>query len=82
MKQTSKQRPEQKFRAGGVVAAVFRWTKAQSDGRTYSRHSVLLDRIYKDAAGNWQRTNSLDGNDIPKAILALVSSPHLLSQPQ
>ena len=30
-----------------------------------------MQRRYKDQDGQWQSTNSLDVNDIPKAILAL-----------
>ena len=64
-------KPERNFRVGGVRAAVWKWTNATRDGRTFGRHKVVVDRSYRDNRGEWQTTNSLEVNDIPKAILAL-----------
>ena len=66
-----KQKPEMNYRAGAVRAAVWKHTNKTKDGRVFETRKVVLDRAYKDANNQWQHTNSLDMNDVPKAILAL-----------
>lgn len=59
--------PIKKFHVGAVQAAV--WENTSKEGNAFS--TVSLARSYKDAKGDWQHTNSLNANDLPKAILAL-----------
>jgi hypothetical protein len=66
-----KQKPEMNYRVGAVRAAVWKHTNRAKDGRVFETSKVVLDRAYKDANDQWQHTNSLDMNDVPKAILAL-----------
>jgi hypothetical protein len=52
----------------------------QTNGRTVELPKVILEVRYKDKGGNWQGTNSLSINDIPKAILALQKSYEYLTE--
>ena len=64
-------RPEKNFRVGAVRAAVWPTTIVLKDGTSFDKKKVVVDRRYKDRSGEWKSTNSLDANDVPKAILAL-----------
>lgn len=59
-------RPEKKFRAGAISVTVWRNTSEKGE---FS--SVQLDKSYKDKQGEWQKTSSLNINDVPKAMIAL-----------
>jgi len=63
-------KPEKEFKVGAVRAAIWANPRTASDGRSFSSHKVMLERVYKDAGG-FKSTNCLDVNDIPKAIVAL-----------
>ena len=63
-------KPETVFKIGAVRASVFK-NIIQKDGQTLELPKVVIEVRYKDKAGQWQGTNSLSINDIPKAILAL-----------
>lgn len=63
-------KPEKVFKVGAVRASVFVNTISRN-GRTVSLPKVVLEVRYKDKSGQWQGTNSLSVNEIPKAILAL-----------
>jgi hypothetical protein len=58
--------PEYKAQYGRVQAAVW---KREIDGRT--GYSVTVSRSYKDKYDQWQRTNSLDEEDLLPAAKAL-----------
>jgi hypothetical protein len=63
-------KPEKVFKAGAVRASVFRNT-IEKDGQTIPLPKVVIEVRYKDKTGQWNGTNSLSLNDLPKAILAL-----------
>lgn len=63
-------KPEIAFKMGVVRAAVFR-NIIQHEGKSMALPKVILEVRYRDKAGNWQSTNSLSINDLPKAIAAL-----------
>jgi len=63
--------PEKKFRAGAVTATIWKNSSANGDGE-YA--TVSFERSYKDKNGQWQTTNSLRVNDLPKAKLVLDKS--------
>jgi hypothetical protein len=60
--------PEKKFRAGAITATIWKNTSQNGDGE-YS--TISFERSYKDKNDNWQTTNSLRVNDLPKAKLVL-----------
>ena len=63
-------KPETVFKVGAVRASVFRNT-FEKNGQSIPLPKVIIEVRYKDKAGQWQGTNSLSLNDLPKAILAL-----------
>ena len=63
-------KPEKEFRVGAVRAAIWVNERVSPDGRMFNSHKVVIERTYKDTEG-FKSTDSLDVNDIPKAILAL-----------
>jgi hypothetical protein len=63
-------KPEKRFRCGGCEAAVFE-NEMNRGGKTMKIKKVSFQKRYKSMDGEWKSTNSLDINEIPKAILAL-----------
>ena len=63
-------KPEIVFKVGAVRASVFQNVGVQK-GKEVLFPKVVLEVRYKDKAGQWQGTNSMSINDLPKAILAL-----------
>ena len=63
-------KPETVFKVGAVRASIFRNT-IQKAGKSIQLPKVVLEVRYKDKTGQWNGTNSLSLNDLPKAILAL-----------
>ncbi|MBT4651463.1 hypothetical protein HOC13_02970 [Candidatus Woesearchaeota archaeon] len=59
--------PEKKFRAGSISATV--WLNKSQEGKEY--RTISIDRNYKDKNDEWQSTNSLRVNDLPKARVVL-----------
>jgi len=67
-----KKLPEKKFRAGGITATVWKNTGKNKAGEEVEFHTVGIERSYMDKNGEWQKTNSMRTNDLPK--VALVSA--------
>lgn len=63
-------KPEITFKMGAVRASVFR-NIIQHKGKPVPLPKVVLEVRYRDKSGQWQGTNSLSLNDLPKAITAL-----------
>lgn len=70
---SGKKLPENKFRAGGISATIW---KNDTEKGSYS--SVSLDRRYKDGDA-WKSTASLRAADLPKAVLVLSKAYEYLS---
>ena len=66
-------KPEKSFRCGSCDAAVFE-NEITAGRKTIKVKKVSFQKRYKDANGDWKNTNSLDVNDLPKAILALTKA--------
>ena len=50
-------RPEKEYRCGGISASV--WSNdVEKDGRTTVRHSISIQKRYRDENGNWQTAKS------------------------
>jgi hypothetical protein len=62
--------PEKKFRAGTITATVWK-NQADKNGKTFEYRTVSFERSYTDEKGEWNTTNSLRLNDLPKASLVL-----------
>ena len=63
--------PEKKFSTGAISATVWKNTAIGKDGKAFESHTISLQRRYTDKTGQWQSTNSLRLNDLPKAALVL-----------
>ena len=63
-------KPETTFKMGAVRASVF-CNILQRNGQTAFLRKVALEVRYRDKHGQWQSTNTLSVNDLPKAIAAL-----------
>lgn len=70
IKQEKPSMPEKKFRAGAISATVWK-NHGVKDGEIQDYSTVTFERAYKDKDGNWQSTNSLRVNDLPKAAVVL-----------
>jgi len=74
-----KNQPVKKFKAGAISATVWENQAQNQKGELISFKSISFDRNYKDANGEWQRTNSLRTSDIPKAVLVLSKAYEFLA---
>ena len=72
-------KPEIVFKVGAVRASVFRNT-IEKNGQSISLPKVAIEVRYKDKTGQWNGTNSLSLNDLPKAILALQKAYEYLME--
>ena len=72
-------KPETVFKVGAVRAAVFR-NIIEKNGRSIPLPKVAIEVRYKDKTGQWNGTNSLSLNDLPKAILALQKAYEYLME--
>ncbi len=70
--------PEITFRHGLCSASVFE-QDFERDGEKLTVQTVTFQRSYLDKEGNWQQTNSLKVNDIPKAVLVLQKAYEFLT---
>ena len=70
---TEKSAPVLKIQAGGVNVAIWA-NKGKREGQETSYNTVSIERSYKDKNDEWQTTNSLRVNDLPKAALALTKA--------
>lgn len=66
--------PEKKFRAGAISATVWLNKGQKIDGEETEYKSVSIDRNYKDKNDQWQSTNSMRINDLPKAAVVLMEA--------
>lgn len=70
--------PVSKFRAGSIVATIWE-NEVQKDGNPTKFNTISFERSYKDKNDQWQTTNVLRTNDLPKAILVLSKAYEHLS---
>ena len=62
--------PEITFRHGLCSASIFEQEFKRGE-ESFTVRTVSFQRSYLDKDGNWQTTNSLRTNDIPKAVICL-----------
>ncbi|NQV09286.1 hypothetical protein HQ529_05540 [Candidatus Woesearchaeota archaeon] len=66
-----KKMPEKRFTTGAISAAVWVNEGKTKTGEPTEFRTISLQRRYKDKNDEWQSTNSLRVNDLPKASLVL-----------
>jgi hypothetical protein len=70
----NKNKPIANIKVGSVRTAIWKNQRQNENGNSFESVKVVLDRTYKDRSGNYSSTHSLDANDIPKAIFALMKA--------
>ena len=74
--------PEETFRVGAIQASVFKNAR-KVKGKDVELYSVSFQKRYKEKdSDNWKSTNSLNPNDIPKAMLVLLQAFSYVSEKQ
>ena len=67
----SPNKPVFRYRSGGVSASVFARQVSTKDGTVFDRHSVTIQRSYKDkATGDWKHTSNFGKEDLFDVIVA------------
>ncbi len=66
-------KPEKVFKNGACEAAIF-VNEMNKNGKQMHIRKLVVQKRYRDKDGKWQGTNSLDINDIPKAVLVLTKA--------
>ncbi len=66
--------PEKKFSTGAISATVWKNSGKTKEGEETEYRTISIDRRYKDKNDEWQSTNSLRVNDLPKAALVLTEA--------
>jgi len=67
--------PEKKFRAGAISATVWQnQGQSKKTGEAVAFRTISIDRCYKDKNDQWQNTNYLRINDLPRAALVLTKA--------
>lgn len=75
-----KNQPVKKFAAGCLQAAVWKREIKGAEGEGLREvFSVCVEKRYKDKEGQWQTTNYLGVEDLPKARLLLDESYRFLA---
>jgi hypothetical protein len=69
--------PEKKFKAGALSATIW-LNKVVKDRETKEYRTISIERCYLDKNNNWQSTNYLRVNDLPKARLVLEKAYEFL----
>jgi len=69
--ENGKNLPEKRFSTGVVNATIWKNLGVNPKGEPTEYRTISLQRRYKDKQGEWQSTNSLRVNDLPKATLVL-----------
>ena len=75
------QKPEKRFQRGGWSISIFT-NEARKNCETIKIRKAVFQKRYKDSNGEWQTTQSLDTNDIPKAKLRLDEAYEYLTNKQ
>ena len=63
--------PTKEFRAGAISASVWRNEEPQQDGSVRVRHSVKIQKRYRDKDGAWQDSDYFFPEDLPKLELVV-----------
>jgi hypothetical protein len=63
-------KPEKVFQHGAVRAATF-VNERERDGQMFTKKQVSFQKVYRDKEGDFKSTNSLEINDLPKAVVVL-----------
>ena len=68
MSEQEKSKPLKDFRASNIQASVWR-KEIEKDGQTVVRHSVRIQKQFRNDDGDYQETDYYFRDDLPKLIL-------------
>lgn len=68
-KKEEKNMPEKRFGAGAISASIWLNEGTSKTGEKTEFKTISLQRRYKDKDGEWQTSNSMRINDLPKVAL-------------
>ena len=68
MSQENDSKPIKDFRAGNIQASVWK-NEVEKDGQTVVRHSVRIQKQFKNEDGDYQETPYYFRDDLPRLIL-------------
>ncbi len=71
--------PEKKFKAGQLVATVWRNEARDAEGNLVTYRTVTFEKRYMDKDNHWRTTNALKVTDLPKAVLVLSKAYEYLA---
>jgi hypothetical protein len=71
VREDSKNLPERKFRAGAISATIWKNKGHNTSGEETEFRTISIERGYQDKDGNWQKTNSMRVNDLPRLQIVL-----------
>ena len=78
MSEQEQNKPIKDFRAANIQASVWR-NEVQKDGQTVVRHSVRIQKQFRNDSGDYQETNYYFRDDIPKLILVAQKAFEFIS---
>jgi hypothetical protein len=73
-----KSKPIKNFRSGNIQASIWR-NEVDKDGQTVVRHSVRIQKQFRDDDGDYKESNYYFRDDIPKLILVAQKAFEFIS---
>ena len=78
MSQQDKSKPIKNFRSGNIQASIWR-NDVDKEGQTVVRHSVRIQKQFRNDDGDYQETNYYFRDDIPRLILVAQKAFEFIS---
>lgn len=78
MTEQNQGKPIKNFRSGGIQASVWR-NEVEKDDQTQIRHSVRIQKQFRNDNGDYQDTNYYFRDDLPKLILVAQKAFEFIS---
>jgi len=66
----SKQKPIKEFRIGWIQVAIWK-NESEENGKTIVKHSIRIQKRFRDENGEYQDTNNYFPDELPKLSLAV-----------
>jgi hypothetical protein len=78
MAQQNNSKPIKDFRVGNIQASIWR-NELDNDGHTVVRHSVRIQKQYRNKTGEYDNTDYYFRDDLPKLILVAQKAFELIA---
>ena len=70
MAEQKKLQPVKEFKSGGVSATIWE-NEGERNGENVVRHSVQVQKRYRDRDGEWKNSSSFFESDLPRVLLVV-----------